>query len=42
MWNCWLYRKPTGSAILLDGLSKMEYRGCDSAGLAVCDGEALA
>ena len=28
--------------ILLDGLSKLEYRGYDSAGLAVLDGEALA
>ena len=24
--------------ILLDGLSKLEYRGYDSAGLVVCDG----
>ncbi len=28
--------------ILLDGLSKLEYRGYDSAGLAVRDGEHLA
>lgn len=28
--------------ILLNGLSKLEYRGYDSAGLAVCDGENLA
>jgi glucosamine--fructose-6-phosphate aminotransferase (isomerizing) len=28
--------------ILLDGLSKLEYRGYDSAGLAVRDGDALA
>ena len=28
--------------ILLDGLSKLEYRGYDSAGIAVRDGEALA
>ena len=27
--------------ILLDGLSKLEYRGYDSAGIAVRDGEAL-
>ena len=27
--------------ILLDGLSKLEYRGYDSAGLAVRDGEKL-
>ena len=24
--------------ILLDGLSKLEYRGYDSAGIAICDG----
>ena len=29
-------------AILLDGLSKLEYRGYDSAGQAVRDGKALA
>ena len=28
--------------ILLEGLSKLEYRGYDSAGLAVREGEALA
>ena len=28
--------------VLLDGLSKLEYRGYDSAGLAVRDGESLA
>ena len=28
--------------ILLDGLSKLEYRGYDSAGLAVRDGDAMA
>ena len=28
--------------ILLDGLSKLEYRGYDSAGLAVRDGEIVA
>lgn len=25
--------------ILLDGLSKLEYRGYDSAGIVVCNGE---
>ena len=28
--------------VLLDGLSKLEYRGYDSAGLAVRDGSSLA
>ena len=34
--------KQPAAPILLDGLSKLEYRGYDSAGLAVRDGEALA
>ena len=34
--------KRPAAPILLDGLSKLEYRGYDSAGLAVRDGEALA
>ncbi len=34
--------KRQAAPILLDGLSKLEYRGYDSAGLAVRDGEALA
>ena len=34
--------KRPAAPILLDGLSKLEYRGYDSAGLAVRDGESLA
>jgi len=34
--------KSQAAPILLDGLSKLEYRGYDSAGLAVRDGKALA
>ena len=34
--------KKQAAPILLDGLSKLEYRGSDSAGLAVRDGEKLA
>lgn len=34
--------KHQATPILLDGLSKLEYRGYDSAGLAVRDGEKLA
>ena len=34
--------KHQAAPILLDGLSKLEYRGYDSAGLAVRDGEKLA
>ena len=34
--------KHQAASILLDGLSKLEYRGYDSAGLAVRDDEKLA
>ena len=34
--------KKQAAPVLLDGLSKLEYRGYDSAGLAVRDGEKLA
>ena len=34
--------RQAAAPILLDGLSKLEYRGYDSAGLAVRDGENLA
>ena len=34
--------KKQAAPILLEGLSKLEYRGYDSAGLAVRDGEKLA
>ena len=34
--------KKQAAPVLLDGLSKLEYRGYDSAGLAVRDGESLA
>ena len=34
--------KKQAAPILLDGLSKLEYRGYDSAGLAVRDGSNLA
>ena len=49
--NSWLYRHRAGGShigyvgknqaapILLDGLSKLEYRGYDSAGIAIRDGE---
>ena len=33
--------KAQAAPILLEGLSKLEYRGYDSAGICVCDGEAL-
>ncbi len=42
VWNRWFYRKSQAAPILLDGLSKLEYRGYDSAGMAVRDGENLA
>ena len=34
--------KNQAAPILLEGLSKLEYRGYDSAGLAVRDGKSLA
>ena len=33
--------KKQAAPILLDGLSKLEYRGYDSAGMAVYDGEKI-
>ena len=39
MRNRILHRHSQAAPILLDGLSKLEYRGYDSAGLAVRDGE---
>ena len=41
VWNCRLYRKTAGGPIILDGLSKLEYRGYDSAGIAVFDGQKI-
>jgi glucosamine--fructose-6-phosphate aminotransferase (isomerizing) len=40
VWNCWvcgLYKQAT--PFLIDSLKKLEYRGYDSAGIAVFDGE---
>lgn len=40
MWNSWVLRTKNASEVIVDGLSKLEYRGYDSAGVAVCnDGE---
>ena len=41
VWNCWIYWKKQAAPILLDGLSKLEYRGYDSAGIAVYNGEEI-
>ena len=35
MRNCWICRFREAAPILLEGLSKLEYRGYDSAGIAV-------
>ena len=35
MWNCWIYWNKDSKEILLKGLEKLEYRGYDSAGIAV-------
>ncbi len=37
MRNSWIRRKKEASPILVEGLSKLEYRGYDSAGVAVLD-----
>ncbi len=37
MWYCWLYRQKNAGNILLDELEKLEYRGYDSAGIAVAN-----
>ena len=42
MWNRWFHRKSTGSTDPARWSVKTEYRGYDSAGLAVRDGENLA
>ena len=39
VWNCRFTGRHQAAPILLDGLSKLEYRGYDSAGIAVRDGE---
>ena len=43
MWNRWIRRRAAGCAapILLEGLQKLEYRGYDSAGIAVLDGSTI-
>ena len=37
MRNCRIHRRKTSGSRLLDGLTKLEYRGYDSAGIAVLD-----
>lgn len=41
MRNSWICRERQAAPILLDGLGKLEYRGYDSAGIAVYDGEKI-
>ena len=38
MWHCWFYRNAPGGAYSTGWLAKLEYRGYDSAGLAVRNG----
>ncbi|MEI3210980.1 MAG: hypothetical protein V8S42_00630 [Lachnospiraceae bacterium] len=35
MWDYWIYRKREASEIMLDVLELLEYRGYDSAGIAL-------
>ena len=37
MWDCRIYRAKTVVPLILDGLRRLEYRGYDSAGIAVVD-----
>lgn len=39
MWNCWLYRKKDAYPVLIKGLGRLEYRGYDSAGLALLNSD---
>ena len=42
MWNSWIYwKKKRLHRFCWNGLSKLEYRGYDSAGIAVFDGESI-
>ena len=42
MWNCLdIFGTHQAAPVLLDGLAKLEYRGYDSAGIAVYDGEKI-
>lgn len=42
MWYCRLCWRSSGAGFLLEGLSKLEYRGYDSAGIAVYNDGAIA
>ena len=37
MWNCRIYREKKVVPVIIEGLRKLEYRGYDSAGIAVVD-----
>ena len=41
MRNCRLYRSSSAVPIILDGLKRLEYRGYDSAGLAVLEHDGM-
>lgn len=41
VWNCRLHRTGQAKDVLLEGLKRLEYRGYDSAGIAVFDGDKL-
>lgn len=41
MWNCRIFRKQRKKEILLDGLQELEYRGYDSAGIAIIENKQL-
>ena len=39
--NCWIHWKQTSHPIILNGLKRLEYRGYDSAGIAIYDGAGI-
>ena len=41
MWNCWIRWPESAVKIVMNGLSKLEYRGYDSAGISYINGDNL-
>ena len=41
MWNSRIHRKKTGLELLVEGLSKLEYRGYDSSGIVIIEDERI-
>ena len=41
MRNCRIYRDRAATPLLIDGLKRLEYRGYDSAGVAIMNGKGV-